>query len=75
MCIRDRPDAAQRRVRQHHAGGGEHDARQRRGDDGGEYRIENKICDEPGEIPAGQRAGSKEQNDWKQEHKSSFGER
>ena len=62
-------------MRQHRPGGSKHDAGQCRGDDGGEYCVENKICDEPGEIPAGQRAGSKEQNDWNQEHKSSFGER
>ena len=62
-------------MRQHRSGGGKHDAGQRRGDDSGEYRVENKIRYEPGEISAGQRAGGKEQNDWNQEHKSSFGER
>ena len=56
-------------MRQHRPGGSKHDAGQRRRDDSGEYRIENKICDEPGEIPVGQCAGGKEQNYWNQEDK------
>ena len=65
-------DAAKGSVSQHCPGGGEHNTGKRRGDDGRKHRIENKICDEPGEIPAGQRAGGKEQNDWNQEDKGAL---
>ena len=59
-------------MRQHRPGGSKHDAGQRRGDDSRKYRIENKICDEPGEIPVGQCAGGKEQNDRNQEDKGAL---
>ena len=55
--LHHRGDAAERRARQHNTARGEHDAGQRRGDDGGEHRVKHKIRDESGEIAGRQRAG------------------
>lgn len=64
----DLADAAQRRAGQHHAGGGKHDLGERRGDDGGEYRVESEICDKAGKIAAGQSAGRQKQRGGNEEH-------
>ena len=67
-------DAAKGRVGQHHAGGGEHDPRQRRGDNGGEHGIEGEVCNKPWEIPFRHRAGSQKQRCRHQEYKGALGE-
>ena len=68
-------DAAQRGVRQHHAGRCEHDARQRRGDDGREHRVKGEVGHEPGKAAAGQRPGREEQGRGDQKDKRAFGKR
>ena len=68
-------DAAQRGVRKHHARRCEHDARQRRGDDGGEHRVKGEVGHEPCKAAAGQRPGREEQGCGNQKDKRALGKR
>ena len=68
-------DAAQRGVRKHHARRCEHDARQRRGDDGGEHRVKGEVGHEPGKAAAGQRPGREEQGCGNQKDERALGKR
>ena len=72
--LHHRGHAAERRARQHNTARGEHDAGQRRGDDGGEHRVKRKIRDKSREIAGRQRAGRQQQRHRHEKNECAFSE-
>ena len=68
-------NTVKRSAGQYHPAGCEHDTGERRGNNGGEYRIKSKVCNKLSKVPVFQGTGCQKQRHRDQEDKCAFRKR